>query len=158
MRLGHSRARWDLRGENHLSWSPWSATECLSGSIRMQDAGNENASRFTAEERYVLASFHAAQAGANVIAGTAGRRVVGQRPAARFTIVDVTGVVASDVDQVGLGKTLGSKIPDSRFGDGAIGGQARRFASAAIFARSPRFAGGGRNGMRPTATRVGNQD
>jgi hypothetical protein len=50
----------------------------------VQDAGNGNASRFTPEKHYVLAVFHAAQAGANVIAGTAGRRVVGQPPAASF--------------------------------------------------------------------------
>jgi hypothetical protein len=44
----------------------------------MQDAGNENSSRLAPEEHDMLALFHAAQAGANVIAGAARRRIVGQ--------------------------------------------------------------------------------
>jgi hypothetical protein len=67
----------------------------------VQDAGDENASRFTPEKHYVPALFHAAQARANMIAGAAGRRVVGQPPATSFKVVDVThGLVFSPGAQV----------------------------------------------------------
>jgi hypothetical protein len=49
----------------------------------------ENASRLTSEKHDVLALFHAAQAEANVVAGTARRRVVGQPLTTRFKLVNV---------------------------------------------------------------------
>jgi hypothetical protein len=55
----------------------------------MQDAGNENASRFAPKEHDMLALFHAAQAGANVIAGAARCRIVGQSTATRFKLGDI---------------------------------------------------------------------
>jgi hypothetical protein len=55
----------------------------------VQDAGNENASRLTSEKHDVLALLHAAQAEANMVAGAARRRVVGQPLATGFKLVNV---------------------------------------------------------------------
>jgi hypothetical protein len=55
----------------------------------VQDAGNENASWLTSEKHDVLALLDAAQAEANVVAGAARRRVVGQPLATGFKLVNV---------------------------------------------------------------------
>jgi len=74
---------------------------------------SENPSLLAPEKHDVLALFHAAQAGANVVAGAARRRVVSQLPATRFKVVETTkGLVFApctqgvdgDVHQVGLAK------------------------------------------------------
>jgi hypothetical protein len=55
----------------------------------MQNAGHENASRLTPEEYDVLAVFHAAQAGANVVRRPASSWILGQQLATDFKLVKV---------------------------------------------------------------------
>jgi hypothetical protein len=85
----------------------------------MQDAGNENASRLTPEKHDVPALFHTAQAGANVIASSTRRRVVGQPLATRFQVVDVTQClvfaprtqgIGADLHQAGIGKARQTEL------------------------------------------------
>ena len=77
----------------------------------MQNAGHENPSRLASEEYDVLALFHAAQAGANVVARAAGRWIVGQPLATGFKLVNVadglrrapgTQRISADAHQVGF--------------------------------------------------------
>jgi hypothetical protein len=56
----------------------------------MKDTRNKNVCRLASEEHDVLALFDPAQAGANVIAGPAGRRIIGKPLATRFKSVEVT--------------------------------------------------------------------
>ena len=66
----------------------------------MENSRNENAARLAPEKHDMLALFDTAQAWADVIAGTPGRRVVSQPLAARFKVVDVTqGLVRTPLAQ-----------------------------------------------------------
>lgn len=56
----------------------------------MKNAGNKNTSRFGPEEHKLLTLFHAAQAGANMVARSAQRRAVGQLLATRLQVVEIT--------------------------------------------------------------------
>ena len=79
----------------------------------VQNAGHENASRLVSKEYDVLAVFHAAQAGTNVVARTASGWIVGQQLATGFTLVKVadglrrapgTKRIHADAHQVGFGR------------------------------------------------------
>ena len=80
----------------------------------MQYPGNQNASGIAPEKHDVSAMFHAAQAGPDAIAGTAGVRVIGEPPATCFQFIKVADGLScaplaqspgADAHQVGLGKT-----------------------------------------------------
>ena len=79
----------------------------------VQDTRNKNAAHLTPEKHDVFALLDSAQAGANVIARAAGRRVVGQPLAACFEVIDITKSllfaprtqrVGADFHQIGIGK------------------------------------------------------
>jgi hypothetical protein len=84
----------------------------------VQDTRNQNACCVLTVKHDVPTALHAAKVGTNIVTRPAQRGVVGEHPATRFKIVDVTDAlvvaprakrIGADGEQVGLGPTRKTK-------------------------------------------------